>query len=106
MPIKKQLTTGQTVCLLLRVTVPQGVSNGASSNTTILAVMDYNNTSPVIQQSLSRTDLVTVSDEESHEKILTVNDLFTKDEIKVFGVTFTSYDGDVLAIALFNSYFI
>ncbi|MAO77698.1 MAG: hypothetical protein CL665_07595 [Balneola sp.] len=59
------VTTGQTVCLLLRVTVPQGVSNGASSNTTILAVMDYNNTSPVIQQSLSRTDLVTVSDEES-----------------------------------------
>ncbi len=59
------VTTGQTVCLLLRVTVPQGVSNGASSNTTILAVMDYNNTSPVIQQSLSRTDLVTVSDQEA-----------------------------------------
>lgn len=59
------VTTGQTVCLLLRVTVPQGVSNGASSNTTILAVMDYDNTSPVIQQSLSRVDLVTVSDEES-----------------------------------------
>lgn len=59
------VSTGQTVCLLLRVTVPQGVSNGASSNTTILAVMDYNNTSPVIQQSLSRTDLVTVSDQEA-----------------------------------------
>jgi uncharacterized repeat protein (TIGR01451 family) len=27
--------------------------------------MDYNNTSPLIQQSLSRTDLVTVSDEEA-----------------------------------------
>lgn len=59
------VTTGQSVCLLLRITVPQGVSNGASSNTTILAVMDYNNTSPAIQQSLTRTDLVTVSDEEA-----------------------------------------
>lgn len=55
----------QTVCLLLKVNVPQGLDNGSTSNTTISAVMDYLNTSPVIQQNLSRGDLVTVSNEEA-----------------------------------------
>lgn len=53
----------QTICLLLKVSVPQGLSNGSTSNTTISGVMDFVNTSPLIQQSLSRGDLVTVSNE-------------------------------------------
>jgi len=59
------VVANQTVCLLLKVSVPQGLNNGSTSNTTISAVMDYINTSPVIQQNLSRGDLVTVSNEEA-----------------------------------------
>ncbi len=59
------VVANQTVCLLLKVSVPQGLNNGATSNTTISAVMDYENTSPLIQQNLSRSDLVTVSNEEA-----------------------------------------
>lgn len=59
------VVAGQTVCLLLKVSVPQGLNNGSTSNTTISAVMDYINTSPLIQQNLSRSDLVTVSNEEA-----------------------------------------
>lgn len=59
------VVAGQTVCLLLKVSVPQGLSNGSTSNTTITGVMDYVNTTPLIQQSLSRGDLVTVSNEEA-----------------------------------------
>ncbi len=59
------VTANQNICLLLKVTVPQGVQNGASSNTTITATLDYANTSPLIQQAVTRTDFVNVNDNEA-----------------------------------------
>lgn len=59
------LTANQTVCLLLKVTVPQGASNGDSSTITLSASFSLANTSPVIQQTASRTDLVNVTDTNS-----------------------------------------
>lgn len=59
------VTAQQTLCLLLKVSVPQGLNNGSTSNTTISAVMSYSNTSPVIEQNLSRSDLVTVNNNEA-----------------------------------------
>lgn len=59
------VTAEQTLCLLLKVSVPQGLNNGSTSNTTISAVMSYSNTSPVIEQNLSRSDLVTVNNNEA-----------------------------------------
>ncbi len=59
------VTANQTVCLLLKVTVPQSVQNGSSSNTTILATLDFANTSPLIQQNATRSDLVNVNDQEA-----------------------------------------
>lgn len=59
------VTAQQTLCLLLKVSVPQGLNNGSTSNTTISAVMSYSNTSPVIEQNLTRSDLVTVNNNEA-----------------------------------------
>lgn len=59
------LVAGETVCLIYRVTVPQGVNNGATSTSTITATFDLINTSPIIQEVFNRTDLVNVSDTEA-----------------------------------------
>ncbi len=64
------VTAGQDVCLLLKVTAPTGLNNGASNLTTITANLDFANTAPVIQQILSRTDLTTVGTEEAGLVIL------------------------------------
>ncbi|SMO96197.1 DUF2341 domain-containing protein [Gracilimonas mengyeensis] len=55
------VTANQTMCLLLKVTVPQGVSTGASNSSVITANFVLDNTSPDIEQELQRTDLVRVS---------------------------------------------
>lgn len=57
------VTANQDVCLLLKVTVPLGLSTGSSSTTIVTATFDYVNSSPVIQEILQRTDLVNVSTE-------------------------------------------
>lgn len=64
------VTAGQDVCLLLKVTAPTGLNDGASNLTTITATIDFANASPVIQQVLSRTDLTTVGTEEAGLVIL------------------------------------
>lgn len=58
------VTSGQDICLVLRVTVPNGVNDGATSTTTVTATFDYSNSSTNIQQILNRTDIVTVSTED------------------------------------------
>lgn len=58
-------TPGQNICLILKVTVPNGLNDGAVSSNTISATFDFANTSPVIQSVLTRTDLVTVSTQEA-----------------------------------------
>ena len=55
------VTANQTVCLLVKVTVPQGTGAGSSSNTTLTGTFSLANTTPVIVQTLTRTDLVSVS---------------------------------------------
>lgn len=55
------VTAGEAICLVLRVNVPNGVNDGATSTTTITATMDYANSATNIQQVLTRTDIVTVS---------------------------------------------
>ncbi|MFV1884650.1 MAG: SwmB domain-containing protein [Balneola sp.] len=64
------VTAGQNVCLLLKVTAPNGLNSGASNQTTITATLSFANTSPVIQQILSRVDLTTVGTEEAGLVIL------------------------------------
>lgn len=55
----------QDVCILLKVTAPTGLNNGASNLSTITATLDFANTSPTIQQILTRVDLTTVGSEEA-----------------------------------------
>ncbi|MBO6524053.1 MAG: DUF2341 domain-containing protein [Balneolaceae bacterium] len=64
------VTAGQDVCLLLKVTAPNGLNDGASNLTTITATFDFANTSPTIQEILARTDLTTVGSEEAGLVIL------------------------------------
>ncbi len=64
------VTAGQDVCLLLKVTAPNGLNDGASNLTTITATLDFANTAPVIQQVLSRNDLTTVGADEAGLVIL------------------------------------
>ena len=55
------VTTGETVCLIVRVTVPNGVQDGGNSTTTITATFDLANSPTNIQRVLNRMDIVTVS---------------------------------------------
>jgi|GEM_PF-639447 len=64
----------QNVCLLLKVTAPYGLNDGASSTTTITATFSFDNTSPVIQEVLNRTDLVTIGTESAGLVILKLVD--------------------------------
>lgn len=57
------VTTDQNVCLLLKVTVPLGLSTGSSSTTIVTATFDFVNSSPLIQEVLQRNDIVNVSTE-------------------------------------------
>lgn len=61
----QSVTATQTICLVLKVSVPQGLNNGSTSTTTINANFQFANTSPAIQQNLTRTDQVTVNDTEA-----------------------------------------
>lgn len=64
-PITNSLSvaTGQAVCLLVKVNVPQGAVNGNTGNITLKATFSLSNTSsPTIQQNPSRTDVINVSD--------------------------------------------
>lgn len=55
------VTAGQAICLVVRVNVPNGVNDGATSTTTVTATMVFANSATNIQQVLTRTDIVTVS---------------------------------------------
>lgn len=55
------VTANQSVCLLVKITVPQGAGAGSSSNTTLTGSFSLSGTNPVIVQTLTRTDLVSVS---------------------------------------------
>ncbi len=55
------VTSGQDICLVVRVTVPNGVNDGATSTTTVTATLDYSNSPTNIQQILTRSDIITVS---------------------------------------------
>ena len=59
------VNAGDNVCQVLKVNVPYGLNDGATSTTTITATIDFSNTNPVIQQVLQRTDIVTVSTTEA-----------------------------------------
>lgn len=54
------VTADQNVCVLVKVTAPYGLNDGASNTTTLTATFSYANTLPIIQEILTRTDLVTV----------------------------------------------
>lgn len=51
----------EDICLVVRVTAPSGVNDGASSATTITATFEFANSPSNIQQVLQRSDIVTVS---------------------------------------------
>ncbi|MCG8372048.1 MAG: GEVED domain-containing protein [Balneolales bacterium] len=53
---------GDEVCLVIRVTAPNGTNDGATSTTTITATFDYANSA--IQQVLTRTDILSVSSQD------------------------------------------
>ncbi len=55
------VTAEQNICLIVKVTAPAGAGAGASSNLTLGATFVLANTSPAVQQSLSRNDIVDVS---------------------------------------------
>ena len=54
------VTANQLICLILKVTAPAGSADQSSSNTTLTASFALTNSSPLVTQTLSRTDLVTV----------------------------------------------
>jgi len=56
------VSANETLKLLLKVTVPLGVNDGANSQTDITATFNFSNTSPVITNTLTRTDLVQVNE--------------------------------------------
>ncbi len=58
------VTAGQSICLVLRVNVPNGTNDGATSTTTISATLDFANSATNIEQVLTRTDIVLVSTSE------------------------------------------
>jgi len=55
------VTANESICLVVRVNVPNGVNDGATSTTTVTATLDYTNSPTNIQQVLTRTDIITVS---------------------------------------------
>jgi len=55
------VTASESICLVVRVNVPNGVNDGATSTTTVTATLDYTNSPTNIQQVLTRTDIITVS---------------------------------------------
>lgn len=55
------VTAGQTVCIVVRDTMPAGAANGAQDVVTVTATMAYANASPAFSQSQTRTDTTTVS---------------------------------------------
>mgnify|MGYP003634062138 CR=1 FL=1 len=54
------VTANEMVCIVVKVTAPNGLSNGASSTSVVTASFALVNTTPLITQTLSKTDLVTV----------------------------------------------
>ncbi|TYP93828.1 conserved repeat domain-containing protein [Fodinibius salinus] len=59
------VTKGQTECLLLKVVVPQNASNGDTGTLTLNASFTLANTSPVVQQTASRNDVINVTESNS-----------------------------------------
>ncbi|WP_018126668.1 GEVED domain-containing protein [Balneola vulgaris] len=59
------VVANETVCVVLKVTAPQGVNNGATSTTTITADFVLSGTSPQISQTLTRSDIVVINDQEA-----------------------------------------
>ncbi len=57
----RSVIADQQICLVVTVTAPNGLNDGASANTTVSATFTLSNTSPAIQEILTRTDLTTVS---------------------------------------------
>jgi uncharacterized repeat protein (TIGR01451 family) len=58
-------TAGENICLVMRITVPMGLLDGANNTSVISANFNFANTSPVINSVLQRTDQVTVSTQEA-----------------------------------------
>ena len=54
------VTANENICIVVKVTAPTGLSDGASSTSIVTASFELVNTTPLITQNLSRTDLVTV----------------------------------------------
>lgn len=90
------VTTGQTVCLVLKVTIPLGTSNGVISTTTVAASMDFANTNPVIQQSLSRTDVVNVTETNGGLSLIKAVDKATAEpgEVLTYTITYENNGSD------------
>ncbi len=56
----RSVIADQQICLVVTVTAPNGLNDGASANTTVTATFTLSNTAPAIQEILTRTDLTTV----------------------------------------------
>ncbi len=54
------LTAGEAFCLLVKVFVPAAAAIGAQDQLTVTADFTYDNTSPALNSSFSRTDVTTV----------------------------------------------
>jgi uncharacterized repeat protein (TIGR01451 family) len=55
------VTAGQTVCVIVKDTMPAGGTNGAQDIVTLSATMVYTNASPAFSQAVTRTDTTTIS---------------------------------------------
>ncbi|MEO1021087.1 MAG: SdrD B-like domain-containing protein [Bacteroidota bacterium] len=59
----RAFTAGQSICLIVKTTVPLGVPDNGSNAIVLNATFEYDNASPVLQATYSRNDLVRVGDE-------------------------------------------
>ncbi len=58
------VTANEFMCLILKVTAPTGLPDQSTSTTTVTASFELTNSSPLVTQTLTRTDLVTIDNQQ------------------------------------------
>lgn len=58
------VSENQFMCLILKVTAPTGLPDQSTSTTTVTATFELTNSTPLVTQVLTRTDLVTIDNQQ------------------------------------------
>ncbi|MFA5667606.1 MAG: DUF2341 domain-containing protein [Balneolaceae bacterium] len=89
----------EQVCIIIKVTAPNGLINGATSTSTLNASFALTNTTPIITQALNKTDLVTVDNTQgglSITKIVDKNSALPG-SILTYTITYTNNGADPIS---------